>query len=248
MLVNLLFLLGIIFITYGIIVTTIGSGTGFFLAWLATGTLVVFFAFSLKYDIWSRVPTVIKGIAGLIVILGFILFICFEGMVVRAFKQEVKDGLDVIIVLGAQIYENGPSRSLQYRLDRAIEYLEENPATICIVTGGKGYNEPCTEAYGMAKYLKEKGVDDRRILLEDKSTTTEENIKNSRPMIEEGAKIGIVTNNFHVFRALQIARGQGLKKICGIPAKSTRFFLPNNMFREFFGEVKYLLTSIRRQI
>lgn len=115
-------------------------------------------------------------------------------------------GLDYIIVLGAQVRKDGPSPVLKYRLDKAVEYLNENPDTVCIVSGGQGSNEPWTEAEGMAQYLQEKGIDTARILTEDQSQTTEQNITNSKMLMKEGASVGIVTNNFHVFRALQIAK------------------------------------------
>ena len=150
---------------------------------------------------------------------------------------------------GARLYyrtwrtgEKGRSEPvLKYRLDKAVEYLNENPDTVCIVSGGQGSNEPWSEAEGMARYLQEKGIDTARILPEDKSQTTEQNITNSKMLMKEGASVGIVTNNFHVFRALQIAKKYGLSDVCGIAADSTPKYLPNNMLREFFAEMKWLL-------
>ena len=137
--------------------------------------------------------------------------------------------------------QNGPSIVLQYRLDKAIEYLNDNPDTICIVSGGQGCNEPCTEAQGMAEYLEKKGIPEARILLETESTTTVQNISNSMQYIGEGATIGIITNNFHVFRAMQIAKKLGLTQVHGIAAKSSALYLPNNMLREYLAEIKYLI-------
>ena len=93
----------------------------------------------------------------------------------------------------------------------------------------------------MADYLKKNGISEKRIILETKSLTTEQNISNSMELMEKDASVGIVTNNFHMFRAIQIAKKQGLKKVCGIAAESTRLYLPNNMLREFFAMVKYLM-------
>ena len=87
----------------------------------------------------------------------------------------------------------------------------------------------------------EKGIDTARILTEDQSQTTGQNITNSKKLMKEGASVGIVTNNFHVFRALQIAKKYGLSDVCGIAADSTPKYLPNNMLREFFAEMKWLL-------
>ena len=77
---------------------------------------------------------------------------------------------------------------------------------------------------------------------ESKSKTTEENIINSKKLIaDENASVGIITNDFHVFRALQIARNNGLDDAQGIAAGSPPDMLVNNMVREFFAEIKFLL-------
>ena len=123
------------------------------------------------------------------------------------------------MVLGAQIHKTGPSVVLRYRLDTAREYLEDNDGTLCIVTGGQGYNEPYPEAIGMKEYLISHGVDEERILLETKSKNTKENLKNAKEMFDpDHDQVGIVTNNFHVFRALSLARKEGIRNCCGISA------------------------------
>lgn len=112
----------------------------------------------------------------------------------------------------------------------------------CIVSGGKGPNEPFPEAQGMADYLKEHGIDEQRILEEPDSKTTEENIVNSKKLIsDDDASVGVITNNFHMFRALQIADKYGLDNAQGIAAGSPPNMLVNNMVREFFAEIKFLL-------
>ena len=156
-------------------------------------------------------------------------------------NTQSESGLDYIIVLGAQVRENGPSVVLQYRLDAAIDYLEDNPDTICIVSGGQGANEPFSEAQGMADYLEKKDISKERILLETESKTTAQNISYSMKMLPEGVRVGIVTNNFHMFRALQIAKKQGLTQVSGIAAASKPLYLPNNMLREYLAEIKWLL-------
>ena len=144
-------------------------------------------------------------------------------------------------MLGAQVHKTRPSVVLQYRLDKAVEYLNDNPNTICIVSGGQGPDEPFSEGYGMSEYLKNKGIDESRIIIEDKSTSTKENIIYSRRFIEDGASVGIVTNNFHMYRALKVAKKQGLENASGIAAYSVWTFLPNNVLREVFGVIKYFI-------
>ncbi|MCQ2609392.1 MAG: YdcF family protein, partial [Lachnospiraceae bacterium] len=176
-------------------------------------------------------------IIGIVIICGSI-FIIVECIIIKEFVKEGKKNLDAIIVLGAQVYEDSPSVVLKYRLDKAIEYLTNNKNTICIVSGGKGYNEKYPEAIIMQKYMIENGIKDDRVLIEDKSKNTEENIKNSMQNIDEDKLVGIVTNNFYIYRALQIAKKVGLKDVYGVVAKSDYITLPNNLLREFFAVIK----------
>lgn len=162
------------------------------------------------------------------------------------------DGLAWIIVLGAQVRPDGlPTKALRYRLEAAGAYLLRNPFTRVVVSGGRGADEPETEAAAMARWLMEQGVDGERIVQEGASTTTAENIAFARRIIaaQDGSlhmdaagdasdAIGIVTNDFHLYRALRIARRQGLADVRGIPAYSTPFYLPNNLLRECCAIIK----------
>lgn len=151
---------------------------------------------------------------------------------------------EYILVLGARVREDGASRVLRYRLERAVHFLREHPETTVIVSGGRGSDEPCTEAEAMRDCLIKNGIDGARILLEDRSVNTSQNIRFSADVIRgrgdsvEQADVGIVTSNFHMFRALKLAKKAGYRHVYGIPAKSTPFFLPNNVFRESLGIVK----------
>lgn len=182
---------------------------------------------------WLRVCT---KLAGLIFIL---LFLIVEGIIISGFFEHGRKDLDYVIVLGAQVKEGRPSVVLQYRLDRAYEYLMENADTICIVSGGQGSNELVSEADIMKSYLVDKGIPSYRILVEDRSRNTEENIRFSFELIGDlQADIGIITNNFHVFRGSAIARKKGALNVFGISASSNPLYLPNNMLREFFAVTK----------
>ena len=235
-------ILGLLCLIYGLIVAIAGSGgTKFFVVWIGIAVILFALAGLLYMGMWNRIPQMIRWIFGILCGVFFLSFLVIEGMVIRQMHAQGEKNLDYVIVLGAQVHADKPSVVLKYRLDEAILYLNENPETICIVSGGQGKNEPYSEAYGMEKYLTENGIDKERILLEDKSKTTEENLSNSRKYIPEDATVGIITNEFHMFRALQIAEKQGLSNVCGIAADSTRFYLPNNMFREYLAEIKFLL-------
>ena len=170
--------------------------------------------------------------------------VIFCGMIAKGFYSKGEKNLDYIIVLGAQVRENGPSSVLKYRLDKAVEYLNENPDTVCIVSGGQGSNEPCPEAEAMSVYLIDKGIAEERIIIEDKSLSTVENIRNSKKLMNNpDGSVGIVTNNFHVYRAVRMAKAQGLEDVCGIAAKSNTIYLPNNILRECLSILKGLILN-----
>ena len=232
--------LAVLCILYGVLVARPGSGTLFFACWIVLGCLfLVIGVTGFPFRIWPKLPRLLRYI--LISGMGGcgLLFLVVEGCILSRFHSQSRQPLNYLIVLGAQVRENGPSIVLRQRLDQAVEYLKENLGTQCIVSGGKGKNEPFSEAEGMKNYLLEKGISKSRILMEDQSENTTQNIEYCRRLVDlEGKKVGIVTNNFHLFRALHIAKKQGLTKVEGIAAASSLFFLPNNMVREFFGVIK----------
>ena len=169
------------------------------------------------------------------------LLLLTEMLILSHFGDKDQD-VDWVIVLGAQVFEDRPSLVLKYRLDKAAEYLKSHPDTKCIVSGGKGPNEPFSEAHGMSRYLIEAGISEDRILLEEESMNTSENLENCLKMLPENCgKVGIVTNNFHIFRALRIAKKKGYEDVCGIVAPSKPFYLQTNLLREFVGVTKDLL-------
>lgn len=238
---------------YAVAVLGTHSGTGFWVVWLVFALLLVLLGLSFPLRWWSLMPTLARRAIVAVLVLALACFGAVEARIIGAMTTTAQPGLDYVVVLGAQVRASGPSRVLRYRLDEAIDYLNANPRTICIVSGGKGPNEPFPEAQGMAEYLRDHGIAGERILEERKSTTTQENIRFSRRLIEEAEakaggdgtpSVGVVTNDFHVFRALQIAHAQGLPQAQGIAAGSPPDMLVNNMVREFFAEVKYLIGSV----
>lgn len=236
--IAVLFILGILSALYGILILQVGSGTSFWLVWEAIGLFFFLWAFLVHKDFFVA-HRMIKIIFHTFVVTGAVVLAILCAMIAGGFTDKGSQNLDYIIVLGAQVREDGPSVVLRYRLDAAIDYLNENPDTICIVSGGQGRNESFSEAEGMAEYLLENGIEKNRILLEDQSENTAENIRYSKDLMKQTYHgVGIVTNNFHVFRAVKIAKAQGLEDVCGIAADSTALYLPNNVLRECCGILK----------
>ena len=174
-------------------------------------------------------------------------FVAVEAVIVSGMVHKPSDNLDYIIVLGAQVRGTIITKSLRKRLEAAQEYLEKNPDTIAVVSGGQGTGEDISEAQAMYDYLVEHGIDGERIIIEDKSTNTDENIEFSMEKIYGDSNlgepnIGIVTNNFHVYRAVAVCEKKGYD-VEGISGSSDEILFGNYMLREFFAVVKYKLTG-----
>lgn len=211
-----------------------GMSNKFIIFWLILGIICIIIGrIPNKVQTISRLSTPMKAV------LTFLLVVCIsfvgilEGCVISGFVNQPPKDLDYIIVLGAQVKWSGMSKILKQRTDAAGEYLLENPNTKVVVSGGKGYNEPTSEAYAMEEYLiKEYHISKDRIISEDKSTSTAENIAFSKKYIPLDSKVGIVTSNFHAFRAGKIAKKAGFKEVHTVPAFSELLQLPTNMIRE----------------
>lgn len=153
---------------------------------------------------------------------------------------------DYIVVLGAGVNGTTPSLILSNRIDAAYTYLTEHPDVICVASGGQGSNEDISEAQCIFDRLTARGIDPARIWLEDKSTSTRENLHFSLDLMEgktgsRPVRLGILSNEFHLFRAGLFAKAQGVTAV-GIPAETSWFSLRVNYFlREIVGVWYYLI-------
>ncbi len=234
--------IGLLMIGYGLFVRRAATGTAFYTVFLFGGTVLLLFAVCVPLHVWEKLPKGIRIAFLVCLTIGLMLFLFVEALIIRHFGDKEED-VDYLIVLGAQVFEDRPSLVLKYRLDRAAEYLAAHPDTICIVSGGQGTNEPFPEAEGMYRYLTEEmGIDGARIIKEPNSSNTVENLKFSLELLPGAdVKVGIVTNNFHIFRSLGIAKKQGYKNAAPVVSPSKKEYLPTNMLREFVGVIKDFL-------
>ena len=139
-----------------------------------------------------------------------------------------------IVVLGAGVNGTAPSLSLRERINAAYSYLADNPDTIAVLSGGQGPGEEITEAACMYRELTDMGIDSSRLLLEEHSASTAENLTFSLALLEQETgirpdKLGIVSSEYHIFRATLLARKLSLVPI-GIPAKTSWFVLRLNYY------------------
>lgn len=239
---------GILSVLYCIsIMLFTGFGSLFFLMWAVIGVGFFFLAGCVHFHVWKKLPKLLRRMFLAGAVFDLALFVCFEGLIISGFGREGKENLDYVIVLGAQVHKSGPSKVLKMRLDAAYEYAVENPDTLLVVSGGQGGNEPFSEAKGMYDYLVKRGLEENRIIMEDRSTNTYENLTLSKEILDslggEKAEVGIVSNNFHIYRAVQLAKHNGYERVWGIAAPSDPYLQANNMLREFFGVLKDFLTG-----
>lgn len=258
----ILWLIAVLCVIYYVVIAVYsGLGTSFSFIWLVFAAMSLLLAFGgdsyAKHK--DKIPLWIPVSAATICAAGIAVFVVVEILVFTGVAARDTRGLDYVIVLGARIKKDGLSKSLKKRLDRAIEYLDENPGTILVLSGGQGADEPISEAAAMRDYLVFNGVEEKQLILESRSRSTVENIAYSRVAIEEDQakrkkkrqdspmvvwpgpilevpdkpiKIGVLTSDFHVFRAVQIGKKWGIPDIYGISCDSDPVLFPHFCVRE----------------
>lgn len=150
---------------------------------------------------------------------------------------------DAIVVLGAQVEKDGqPSVQLAWRLEKALEIYKQEPVLL-VVTGARGVDEPATEASVMRNWLVDRGVREDQVLMDETSFNTRENIKNAVKLLPAGTlDLMIVTSDYHLPRALQVARDLGLNPSGAASPIKPEFWFKNHA-RETLAWGKYLVTK-----
>lgn len=217
-----------------------------FWCWLAAGIAFVLWGGARIVCQLAKCPFFVSD--GVLIFLRAVLLIAIVGFcyleyqISRGMKQKGVEHLDYIIVLGCQVKGKEPSKALKERLDTAAKYLKENPATIAVLSGGQGPMEEITEAECMRKYLRRAGIHKERLLIEKQSRSTKENLVYSKQYIDAAHdEVGLVTNNFHIYRSVSLARKLGYRRACGIAAPCKSIFLCHYLVREAFALIKEII-------
>jgi uncharacterized SAM-binding protein YcdF (DUF218 family) len=170
-------------------------------------------------------------------------FVIVQGFIwTTTLRQPGKEQQDWLIVLGAGLRGGDLSLTLRRRMDTALDFLESQPKCRVIVSGGRGFGETRTEAEAMTDYLVKRGMDRSRIFREDKATSTMENLRLSKIILQhEGGpppwKAAVVTSDFHLLRVRMLAERVGLE-LRPLPAPTPWYLLPNACLREYFAVIK----------
>ena len=188
----------------------------FLLAPLAVRSFTAFPAalgvFLLLYGLTARcsIPTgrLLRHILLGLLALALLVFAILEIVVLTGSRSQVAAGAEapeVMVIFGCQVRADGPSELLRDRLDTALDYLEDHPEMTVVISGGQGPDEPMSEARAMYNYLTARGVDGGRIVLEDRSSSTWENIQYTQALFQSGTvaateHILAVSNGFHLSR------------------------------------------------
>lgn len=245
-----------------VVVYASGTGTSFLWFWPVTCVIALAAVVLLFLVLTGRLPRLkTAGICLCTVFwLCMVVFLSVEAVVFSAGRKAPEENAEYVIILGAQVRGEVPTLVLNARIKAAAEYLKEHPQAVAVASGGKGSGENISEAEAIRRGLLRLGISEERILLENRSTSTAENLRFSAEVIQRyekeksdfqeetplcgtnastirfvSKKVLLVTNDFHVFRAVKLAKNLGYTDVSGLGA--TEFFAVTIQYyvREFFA-------------
>ena len=194
----------------------------------------------------KKIPIPIRAVYYTLYLISLVAFIYVECNVFAAMNAKPEPDLEYVIVLGAGLNGSTPSNTLRKRIEGGFEYMSDNPDTMLIASGGQGFKESISEAECIKRELVKMGIPEDRIILEDRSRSTVENLKYSLQIIKDkDARVGIITNSFHEYRAGIIAKDVGFTNAYPVPATTLMPVGIHYMLREFFGVVRLFMDLIR---
>ncbi len=210
--------ISLIFFVYGIALFVFGGyNVGNLMVFCLGGVFLFFYLCGTKFqkNKFTAVLIIIFW-AGILLLIVLMSFIAFTFGVPLSDKSD-----DAVIVLGCGLQGSEVSDTLKKRLDACVEYFQENPGVVIVVSGGQGPFEEVTEAYAMEKYLIERNVPKERIMQESESSSTYENFFYSKRILDdffEGEKNNyktvFITNRFHCYRSYNLAKNAGIQTVC----------------------------------
>jgi uncharacterized SAM-binding protein YcdF (DUF218 family) len=210
------------------------------------GVILCYYILDLLKKRFPKTVKVLSVLLTTVLCIGILVFAITEAIIIRASFGQPDANCEYIVVLGAKVNGTSPSLSLSDRIRAAEHYLKAHPDTIAVLSGGQGEDEGISEAQCMFDELTARGIESNRLWLEDKATSTWENLHFTLDLIEENTgirpeKIGILSSEYHLFRASLFADESGVESV-GIPAPTSRLSQKINHFmREVAGVWHYLI-------
>lgn len=254
----ILFVLGILCIIYDVLLivfiprTFLDNLTAFSHIWSFFGFLLIFTSVYKKkkgYFFWKKWKKVIKRI--IVIFMGIAVIYSLVSIIFILNPKIAKEDehYDYLIILGGGIDKNGKlPKAVQLRIEKAVEYLKNNKDTLCVVSGGCLKWLPYAEAPEIKRQVVLKGISSERVILEDKSLDTIQNLENTCKLLAEKegksqkeileSDILIVTSDYHLRRAQRIARRLGFTNCKGISSKTPFFYKAHSYLREICAYLK----------
>ena len=220
-----------------------------FSAWLCAGiaAILALWAALIRWSEKSRAGKVCKVLFLVCAAVGILSFAAVEAFLVKVGRMPPSGASPAaVVVLGAGVNGKTPSLVLASRLNTAKTYLSQMPPdTPVILSGGQGPGEDVTEAQAMYDYLTAVGINGERLYLEERSTTTAENLAYSSRILSElgidtyNNSVAVVTNDFHMARVRYLADFETPITVTGVPARLPYWWLTANYYtREYFALAK----------
>jgi uncharacterized SAM-binding protein YcdF (DUF218 family) len=204
------------------------------------------------YELWllnqnsSKLLRLLVSLIHICTFLVFISFIILETLIISSSFSKETNKPDYIVVLGAGIRGVEPSHALYKRLEKSLDLINTYKDIKVVVSGGQGPGESIPEAEAMKRYLVSNGVSPERIIKEEKSTNTFENLKFTKAIIDPDNKnvsITIVTSNFHILRSKLLASRFGFVSY-GYSSKILPQLIPTYFVREYIALLKSFIFDI----
>lgn len=186
-------------------------------------------------------PGLVLGFLFALTLCGAWFFLSFTALLLYSWLYRSlprKRQYEFIVIHGAGLNGTDLTPLLRGRVDRAYElWVNQGKEGVFVPSGGRGADEEISEAEAMARYLRSRGVSDSAIVLEDRSTTTWENLTYSRDLIARLSngtpeRVALVTSDYHVFRTAMYARAVGFSAD-GLGSKTASYYFPTAFIREF---------------
>lgn len=237
---------GAVFLIYYIVTLIAGGFSKFPLIWFGMGCVCTGLYFWIRHlhAVGRHVPFGVVWLCLCLIVMALLCVCAVELKIIFVGKQAPKPGADYVIILGAQVKGDRPSKALLRRIMAARDYLIANPDAKAILSGGQGPDEAISEAECMRRVLAEHGIREERLIIEDKSVNTLENLRFSLEKAGKAHRFVIATCDFHQLRAQAVARHFGVKEVSGIGCGSGHMLKVNDYFREFFALLKYDISGL----
>lgn len=192
---------------------------------------------------WATIAAALGGVVVVLVVvlaapigyLGIVLLASLRWSLVYARIAARAPVAAAVVVLGAGLVDGRVSPLLAARVARGVELAGQDARTLLVLSGGQGHDEPRSEAEAMAEHAESLGVARDRMLLEAESTTTEENLRSTRDLLDGRGIVGpltLVTSDYHAFRAATLLRTLGIRGHAR-GARTARYYLPSALLREY---------------